>query len=275
MVAALLVVVVAGDVFMGSGRLPAKVSAPVLRQEPARQPELAATMQERIVLETVVVEAEVVAEKAVLERAAAFPEAAEAVDATAVEEPGDAVSKDASFEGAVEDVVAMPATAGAKEVAEAPVAEMEALAVTPEEKVLGMGGGGEPETAEPPAAVAPTMAAMKIHQKDEEPARPDVVAAVEVEMEPQPSAAPAPQATPEPMAVAIAPSPSPAPTEAVPEPEPTPAPQPTSEPQPAAELLYAPPRPPLFWTGARVAEFSLGGLFLVLLGLALWLRLRG
>ena len=272
MVAALLVVVVVGDVFMfsGSGRLPAPTSAP------ASAP---ATVRERVVLETVVVEAEKVAAGAELMRAAPPPEAFEEAaampaEAAALQEPGDAVSKDASFEGAVEDVVAMPVEAEIAAV-EAPEAEaeMQALAVTPEERVLGIGGGGEPETAEPLAMKAVDT---------QELAREDAVSAATEQA--QPRATPAPQPTPEPMAVAIAP------TVAAETAAPQTASQPTAEPQPlapetaapetaapktVAELLARLEQSPSFWTATRVAEFSLGGLFLVLLGLALWLRQRG
>lgn len=133
-------------------------------------------------------------------------------------------------------------------------AEMQALAATPRDEPLAV-GGGRPEASRP--APAPTVVALRAEEPSRETAPPPE--------QPKPSAPPAPAAAEEAeeekeeeeTAVSLAVAPTPAPL-----PQPTPA------------HLGKAARPDSWWTLPHLVEIALAGLLVILLSLSLWLRRR-
>jgi anti-sigma factor RsiW len=206
---------------------------------PGRYEAPAAMVAEKAVVETVVVEAEVVSHAA--------PETAEAPR----------MEKRALETVVGEAVVEKPAAA-----------EMQALAVTPEDEVRPAVGAGHAELEQPVSAAAPKIEAVQAEEKQREGAQlaerleaSDTAIADPTPEEPGTAvpAVPLAAATPQPTAV----------------PQPTAAQQPTAAPAPAQEPVRRIAQPSAsWWTLPRIAEATLGGLLAILLGLVLWLRRR-
>lgn len=245
-VAALLVVVVVGDVLTGSMRQSAApVAAPV-----AAPMMLEKTAVEAVVVHTVVVEAAVEAEPV-------HESADSAADTMIVE--AEAVVEDAMLAGPQVDAGPQAAAAEAPQMAkelgagaaeEAPEAKIQALSVTPEgEQMKSAGGGVMPESA--PAGPNPvsTVTALRALESQPTESPPPV--------QPEAEATPAPTAGAEEEAIAL----------------PT-APPATVAPQRAPVLPGPYEGPSSWWTLPRMAEAALGGLLVILLGLTLWLRRR-
>jgi anti-sigma factor RsiW len=268
LVAAMLVVVVVGDVLTAPGRYTASLEAPMPMAVP------------KGVVETVVVEAEIevrasadaveepampaAAVEAMVEEAEpvrelgveATPEplVAEALRATVVVEAE--VVQDAAVAPPPEEPRAAKEAEGSG--GEKPEAEMLALAVTPKtemddaspaEKAVGTQATG---SAAP--TVAPAAAEVEHGQETSPTSEPrEAVAAVE---RPQPTPPPEPTVAPQAL-----------PTTTLARPIATVAPEPLPE---RSERDAWPAS--TWWTLPRLAEITLGGLFLILLGLTLWVR---
>ncbi len=133
-------------------------------------------------------------------------------------------------------------------------AEMQALAATPRDEPLAV-GGGQPEASGPEPA--PTVVALRAEEPPQETAPPPE--------QPKPSAPPAPAAAEEAAeekeeeetAVSLAVAPTPAPL-----------------PQPTLAHLGKAARPDSWWTLPHLVEIALAGLLVILLSLSLWLRRR-
>ena len=133
-------------------------------------------------------------------------------------------------------------------------AEMQALAATPRDEPLAV-GGGQPEASKPEPA--PTVVALRAEEPSRETAPPPE--------QPKPSATPAPAAAEAAVeekeevetAVSLAVAPTPAPL-----------------PQPTLAYLGKAARPDSWWTLPHLVEIALAGLLVILLSLSLWLRRR-